>query len=484
MNARKVKKNKIAKNKDNQKSWHDRPRPESDEIQENEAKKARHEGDDENCGPKPPLVNNISTSEKPKFNSALLKKWVEQNDIGGHLLRSGNFGISQECSPVGQDYSVNKNAVSYPENNFIKTSPVKIIRGTSKYPYYESVQEPLASSPGTPDLQSSSFGRSSAYKVVKFLNLSADSNDRFDMKNDRTVGHSAFGQNCNASTGSNRFDPSLGTSNLGTRDCSDYTLVDDHKPQSFHNFLRNFWDTKITSPGLPSPIARTTSSAEERTNHITSAMPLESNLYSRPFPTTPPPTHEDNEELKFRPVAGAMFPAQVHHSNNSSYLDNQDNQYLLSPEYFLLQPESSSSAHNITTPGCAESSHKTDIVTLMQELALTYKGRFCEEASSLNNMQDDPMLKRPLDYCVFCKKNSEHATFYRSHTLRDKRGLCQCPVLRVYVCPLCKGTGDNAHTLKYCPYNYVTRGDPITAGLPPGKVTNWRNMAKELLSRK
>ena len=67
---------------------------------------------------------------------------------------------------------------------------------------------------------------------------------------------------------------------------------------------------------------------------------------------------------------------------------------------------------------------------------------------------------------------------------QDKRGLCQCPVLRVYVCPLCKGTGDYAHTLKYCPYNSVTRGDPISAGLPPGKVTNWRNMAEELFTKK
>ena len=63
---------------------------------------------------------------------------------------------------------------------------------------------------------------------------------------------------------------------------------------------------------------------------------------------------------------------------------------------------------------------------------------------------------------------------------QDDDGRTVCPVLRAYVCPLCGSKGDAAHTLKYCPRNSVTKGDPITAGLPPGKVTNWKEVAVKL----
>ena len=79
---------------------------------------------------------------------------------------------------------------------------------------------------------------------------------------------------------------------------------------------------------------------------------------------------------------------------------------------------------------------------------------FCESCQTLNSF-----------WIMFCQ---------------DERGHCTCPVLRTYVCPLCRGTGDSAHTLKYCPLNTVTRGDPIAAGLPPGKVTNWRDVANKM----
>ncbi|KAG7172593.1 Nanos 2-like [Homarus americanus] len=53
--------------------------------------------------------------------------------------------------------------------------------------------------------------------------------------------------------------------------------------------------------------------------------------------------------------------------------------------------------------------------------------------------------------CSFCKKNDEEIEVYCSHSLRDTTGLLTCPVLRCYVCPKCGATGDNAHTLTYCP---------------------------------
>lgn len=49
--------------------------------------------------------------------------------------------------------------------------------------------------------------------------------------------------------------------------------------------------------------------------------------------------------------------------------------------------------------------------------------------------------------CGFCKNNGHDF----AHILKDELGRVACPRLRKYICPKCHQTGNNAHTVKYCP---------------------------------
>lgn len=60
---------------------------------------------------------------------------------------------------------------------------------------------------------------------------------------------------------------------------------------------------------------------------------------------------------------------------------------------------------------------------------------------------------RKTHVCKYCFKNGKPKKVYESHSLRDEDGQILCPYLRNYSCPICKATGDNAHTKKYCPFN-------------------------------
>ncbi|XP_077302215.1 nanos homolog 1-like [Arctopsyche grandis] len=56
-------------------------------------------------------------------------------------------------------------------------------------------------------------------------------------------------------------------------------------------------------------------------------------------------------------------------------------------------------------------------------------------------------------FCGFCRSGGRSPSIYYSHTLRSPTGVLTCFNLRKYVCPICGETGDNAHTVQYCPAN-------------------------------
>lgn len=75
------------------------------------------------------------------------------------------------------------------------------------------------------------------------------------------------------------------------------------------------------------------------------------------------------------------------------------------------------------------------------------------EVANRNRKNRESKKNRNANVCVFCRNNGESKKVYSSHILKDAEGNTTCPILRAYTCPLCKASGDQSHTIKYCPKN-------------------------------
>lgn len=75
------------------------------------------------------------------------------------------------------------------------------------------------------------------------------------------------------------------------------------------------------------------------------------------------------------------------------------------------------------------------------------------ETGSRSRKNRENKKNRNANVCVFCRNNGESKKVYSSHVLKDAEGCTTCPILRAYTCPLCKASGDQSHTIKYCPRN-------------------------------
>lgn len=87
--------------------------------------------------------------------------------------------------------------------------------------------------------------------------------------------------------------------------------------------------------------------------------------------------------------------------------------------------------------------------------------------------------------CGFCLSNGERQRECMSHRLKNPDTLIvECPQLRKFVCPLCKATGDFAHTQGYCPLNEADI--PTVKHLKKkrssaGRLAGGKNLRPELL---
>jgi hypothetical protein len=84
-----------------------------------------------------------------------------------------------------------------------------------------------------------------------------------------------------------------------------------------------------------------------------------------------------------------------------------------------------------------------------QERAINFPKR--SEQVNITEFINSKTTSSRAKMCTFCKSNGESEFIYTSHSLKNSVNKITCPVLLKYTCVECGASGENTHTIKYCP---------------------------------
>lgn len=161
--------------------------------------------------------------------------------------------------------------------------------------------------------------------------------------------------------------------------------------------------------------------------------------------------------------------------NNCFHYDTRNDTYKQNFQFqpaVAVLPAVPSPEYSVVSTPVTGSTDSVDKLCSMMELKAKLSGTPSPSTHSLQENGIDNFAPP----CNFCKRNGETPKYYTSHQLREGTKVT-CPVLRLYICPVCGATGDNAHTVTYCPFNGKSVS-AVVASRTPRKSCGCRRKTK------
>ncbi|XP_070492149.1 protein nanos-like [Chironomus tepperi] len=165
---------------------------------------------------------------------------------------------------------------------------------------------------------------------------------------------------------------------------------------------------------------------------------LRENEMQRPYPMTQYYDYK-NELYSFQPNSNSTPDKYIFNQQQQYCNVNNSNQYLNSNDLPWKKPV-------ILDPRL---SARYDAVFPSLDISSNHVN-YDNQSTSINDALENNIL-----YCAFCKNTDRYRHLFDTHNLRDSTGRVSCPILRNFICKICGESGDNAHTVKYCPLKYI-----------------------------